>query len=67
MNWTRGFEIFWIDHYASDTGKKNIAGTQWKYLYQCHPPYTIGSVHTGCYFYNSLVHMIYILFTSMYL
>ena len=26
IRWTKGFEIFLIDHYAGDIGNKNIAG-----------------------------------------
>ena len=44
----RGFEIFLIDLYADDIAKMVLQVLNKKYLYQCHPPIPIGSVHTGC-------------------
>ena len=32
IRWNKGFEIFLIDHYASDIGNKNIAGKYYKIL-----------------------------------
>ena len=44
----RGFEIFLIDLYAGNIAKMVLQVLNKKYLYQCHPPIPIGSVHTGC-------------------
>ena len=49
MRWKKGFEIFLIDLYADDIRNKNIAVAQQKIL-ACTP------------LYNSLVHIIYVLF-----
>ena len=38
-----------------------------KYLYQCRPSLLCRSVHTGCYIYNSLIHMIYLFICIVYL
>ena len=62
IRWNRGFEIVLIDHYAREIGNENITG---KYLKNYCNSFTnlirSGSVHTGCYVYNSLVHIPYFL------
>ena len=60
IRWKRGFEIFLTDHWAGNIGNKNIAG-KYQNILVTHPILT-GSVHTVCYVYNSLVHIIYVLF-----
>ena len=59
----RGFEIFFIELFAVDIENKNITV---KYLINSWisvtNPILSRSVHTGCYIYNSLVHIIYVLF-----
>ena len=62
----RGFEIFFIDYFAGDTGNKNIAGKYLKNLCtSVTHPIIGGSINTGCYIYNSLVHIMYVLFICM--
>ena len=58
----RGFEIFLIDHCASKIGNKNINCKSFKN--SCNSvthPILGGSFHTGCYVYNSWVHIPYFL------
>ena len=59
----RGFEIFLIEHFAGDVGNKNIAGKYLKNSCVSVTHLVLGrSVHTGCSIYNSLVHIVYVLF-----
>ena len=57
VSWKRGFKICLIKHDTGDIENKNIAGG----ISVTHP-IICGSVHTGCYTYNSLVHIISVLF-----
>ena len=58
--------MFLIDHYAGDIGNENIAGKYLKkILYQCHPPYARPVSSYGVLDYNSLLHIIYVLFIYM--
>ena len=60
--------MFLIHHYAGDIGNKNITGSYWEIIVSVSSTYysILGaSIHAGCYIYNSLVYIIYVLFIYM--
>ena len=66
IRWKRGLKHFWLTTIRVIFEIKIFLVFNKKYLYQRHTHPTLwGSVHTRCYIYNSLVHVLYVLFIFM--